>query len=77
MAASQVVVESSSTIDGHVVVDWVELEGWINGDARAQKVALEPAALVSGQVHAKTNSILDCALIEAKVLESVVKRAIR
>ena len=36
VSASQVVVESSGTIDGHVVADWVELEGRINGDARAE-----------------------------------------
>ena len=74
MSALQVVVESSGTIYRHVVADWVELEGWINRDARAQKVALEPSALVSGQLHAKMNSPSDCALIEGKVLEAVVKR---
>ena len=74
VSASQVVVESSGTIDGDVVADWVELEGWINGDVRAQKVDREPSAPVSGQVDAKIINASDSALIEGKVLEVVVER---
>ena len=40
---------------------------------RAQKVAFDPSALVSGQVHAKIISASDSALIEGKVLEAVVE----